>query len=370
MKIYSADLVSRLARGEPIAVAIDTSLVIRQRFQFDRGLLSVLGQFAATNIQILIVDVVLREIRSHHLDAVEGAALQLRRAVKSSQDLGLLDKASSDALDSVEGMDLTDFSSSVVEDYLQSIGAEILESSTLVDLAQVQDMYFERRPPFEDKKKHEFPDAFALNALERWSETNSTDVLLLSEDKGWITYSETSARLHHGVEVAEALAATQEADPVFLAALAASLRASTGELKELIADDVARLSVEADGNGSWPVDLTVTSVSLQDVSLEYLRDGDLEIVSREAGECVVQCMLHCVIGVDASITVHLFDRFDRTSMRVSGGSMHAAKRVNLNCLIKLVSPSRSEAFRVEAADLIDRDLQVDVGEVQVDFSLD
>lgn len=370
MKICSADLVSRLGRGEPIAVAIDTSLVIRQRFQFGRGLLSVLGQFAATNIKILIVDVVLREIQAHYLEAVEGAALQLRKAVKSSRDFGLLSEVSSDALESVEDMDLTGFSSSVVEDYLQSIGAEVLDSSMLADLAQVQDMYFERRPPFEEKKKHEFPDAFALNALERWSETNSTDVLLLTEDKGWITYSDSSSRLHHGVEVAEALSATQDADPALLAALTTSLRASTWELKELIAGDVARLSVEADGNGYWPIDLTVTGVSLQDVSLEYLRDDDLEIVSRDAGECVIQCVLHCVIGVDASITVHLFDRIDRTSMRVSGGSMHAVKKVNLNCLIKLVSPSRSEAFRIEAADLIDRDLHVDLGEVQVDFSLD
>lgn len=369
MKISSADLVLRLGRGESIAVAIDTSLVIRQRFQFGRGLLSLLGQFTAAKIKILVVDVVLREIQAHHLAAIEETGLQLRKAVKSSRDLGLLEEMTHEMLSSIEDMDLEGFGAAKVDEFLGSIGAEVLDSTALADLAEVQDMYFQRQPPFEEKKKHEFPDAFALNALERWSSLNSIDVLLLTGDKGWLSYSDGSHRLHHGLEVAEALSATQSADPALLTRLAALLRASSGELKDLIAGDVARLNVEAEGNGYWPIELNVTGASLEDVSLDYLRDDDLEIVSRDAGECVVQCPLHCIIGVDASIVVSLFDKVDRSSMRVSGGSMHTANRVRMDCLVTFVSPSRTEDFRIEGAELIDRDLHVDVGEVQVDFAI-
>lgn len=368
MKISFADLVTRIGRGEPIAVAIDTNLVVRQRFQFGRGLLAVLGQFTAANIKILVADVVLREIRSHHLMALEDAEQQLRKAAKALRELGLLDAETNAIMSAAEGKCLKSSGALKLEEFLHSIEAEVLDSSELADLAEVQDMYFQRRPPFEEKKKHEFPDAIALSALETWSCSNSTDVLLLTEDRGWISYADGSSRLHHGLEVAEAISATQSADPALLSNLAALLRASPGELRSFMAEDVARLYVEAEGNGYLPIDLTVTGVSLDDVLLDYLRDDDLEIVSRDEGECVVRCPLYCVIGVDASITVHLFDRVDRTSMRVSGGSMHSSSKARLDCLVTFISPSRTEEYRIDGVELIDHDLHLDVGEVQVDFS--
>lgn len=368
MKISSADLVIRIGRGEPLAVAIDTSLFVRQRFQFGRGLLAVLGQFGAANIRVLVVDVVLREMQSHLRTAVEEAEQQLLKAAKALRELGLLDAETNAIMDAAAGVNLKNSSALKLRDFLTSIDAEVLECAELVDLAEVQDMYFKRRPPFEEKKKHEFPDAFALNALENWSSSNSTEVLLLTEDKGWTSYADGSSCLHHGLGVAEALSATQSADPALLTNLAALLRASPGVLKDLVSDDVARLNVKAEGNGYLPIDLDVTGVSLDDVTLDYLRDQDLEMVSRYEGECIVKCPLDCVIGVEASIGVHLYEKGDRTSMRVSGGSTHSSSKVRLDCLVKFISPSRTEEHRIEGAELIDHDLHLDLGEVHVDFA--
>ena len=47
------------------------------------------------------------------------------------------------------------------------------------------DGYFGLKPPFEEKKKSEFPDAIALNALRNYASSTRQRLLVVSKDKGW-----------------------------------------------------------------------------------------------------------------------------------------------------------------------------------------
>ena len=53
-------------------------------------------------------------------------------------------------------------------------------------------MYFSPETPFEEGKKHEFPDAIALITLEDWAKTNGKNLLAITRDKGWIAFCEKS----------------------------------------------------------------------------------------------------------------------------------------------------------------------------------
>jgi hypothetical protein len=59
---------------------------------------------------------------------------------------------------------------------------KVLEADT-VSPRSVFDLYFGRKPPFgKDKKKHEFPDAFAMAAIGDWCEVNKESIYVISAD--------------------------------------------------------------------------------------------------------------------------------------------------------------------------------------------
>ena len=64
---------------------------------------------------------------------------------------------------------------------------KILESLFLT-ADQVLDDYFEMRPPFEESKKSEFPDAFSLEILRKHFENRNRKCYLISEDEGLKKY--------------------------------------------------------------------------------------------------------------------------------------------------------------------------------------
>jgi hypothetical protein len=61
----------------------------------------------------------------------------------------------------------------------------------------VFDWYFARKPPFSDKKKSEFPDAFNLSTLERWCSAENQECYVIADDPDIEKYCETSERLTH-----------------------------------------------------------------------------------------------------------------------------------------------------------------------------
>lgn len=51
-----------------------------------------------------------------------------------------------------------------------------------LDLVSIIDDYFNKKAPFSEKKKSEFPDAIVLKSLEQWCSENNTTCIVLSKD--------------------------------------------------------------------------------------------------------------------------------------------------------------------------------------------
>lgn len=83
----------------------------------------------------------------------------------------------------------------LLEDYIKTNKIEILDNSH-IEVDRVIDDYFEERKPFGDgQKKHEFPDAFILSAIEKYSTTKDIISYILSKDKDIIEYISPSGRV-------------------------------------------------------------------------------------------------------------------------------------------------------------------------------
>lgn len=57
-----------------------------------------------------------------------------------------------------------------------------------LDFRSIVDAYFNKKPPFSQKKKTEFPDAIVLKSLEQWCEVNKGNCIVLSNDNDLLNY--------------------------------------------------------------------------------------------------------------------------------------------------------------------------------------
>ena len=87
------------------------------------------------------------------------------------------------------------------------------------DAVNLFDRYFAAQPPFAEssKKKHEFPDAVALLALEHWAGEHDTAVLVVSTDADWQRFCTAHPRLLWPNNLGGALAAFQDERAQFAA---------------------------------------------------------------------------------------------------------------------------------------------------------
>ncbi|WP_175958358.1 PIN domain-containing protein [Burkholderia sp. BCC0405] len=215
-------IVSLIAANQLGAIALDTSVFDAQQRNLEGGLLRRVEQFHRSDrIRVLMPDVVLREVEAHlRRDAAE-ARNGLARAVRMATRSRVL---SSDALEPLQVIEyLMDEPATAASlrmaEWLAGTRAEVLDIAARVDMRTLFDRYFAAQPPFAEssKKKHEFPDAVALLALEHWAAEHDTAVLVVSTDSDWQRFCSAHPRLLWTNNLAGALAAFQDESAQFAA---------------------------------------------------------------------------------------------------------------------------------------------------------
>lgn len=149
--------------------------------------------------------------------------------------------------------------------------------------------YFERKAPFGDGgKKSEFPDAFAVAALEKWSADNTNaKAYVVTEDGDWRRSCRDGTTLLHVSKLRELLELF--ADSVLVTAIKAALHEKREELKHLIEQEAMDLDYFA---GDQLVDGEVDAVEDADVEIE-----GFHVVEAKDGSASV--------NVDCKVTVSL-----------------------------------------------------------------
>lgn len=76
-----------------------------------------------------------------------------------------------------------------------------------LDLVSIIDNYFNKKAPFSEKKKSEFPDAIVLKSLEQWCSENNTTCIVLSKDTDMKNYKSERLIYREGKDYLSGLAA-------------------------------------------------------------------------------------------------------------------------------------------------------------------
>ncbi len=173
-------------------MTIDTSIFRSLGFALDHGLLGQLSQFKYDRFNLVLSEIVVREIRRQISD---GLAEDLKGWPKIARRLLQIDCTADDA--EALGHALADvspeaFAWSEMDDFLLATGAQVV-SADHAKLDEVLDLYFDRLPPFGDGgKRHEFPDAIALLGIAAWCKAGKSGLIVVSKDNDWKRFWESS----------------------------------------------------------------------------------------------------------------------------------------------------------------------------------
>jgi hypothetical protein len=184
------DLKSRL-------VFIDTSAYEEKNYQFGEHALGKLQELVEDEkLLLLITDVTKSEIKSHLRKLAQESASKIKKIQKEAKFLrntpdlschGIFTKLSADEVFAIVDEKFIDL--------IEGGNAEEVSVST-VDPRIVFDKYFAREAPFnKDSKKHEFPDAFALEAIKQIAEQRCHSIYIVSNDGDMKSYAESTDNL-------------------------------------------------------------------------------------------------------------------------------------------------------------------------------
>ena len=186
----------------PLNVFLDTSVFVEANFDYrSQRFRSIASLGKSAVIRVFLTDVTIREIEDKIREKVKEALPVKPKPILRNSDLPEITKLH-DTIDpsTVENELLDQF-----RGFLNDANVTIIR----VDGASIWDVfnkYFKREPPFgPGKNKAEFPDAFALDALEKWCTTENDDVAVVTRDRAIAEACEDSDWFYHFEDLAKYL---------------------------------------------------------------------------------------------------------------------------------------------------------------------
>jgi hypothetical protein len=153
------------------AISLDTSIYEKNKFCFNQGSLARMRQFSDNTVRHVIVDVTKHEFIAHIKQQTEDAVKSFKKSLRLLTNSWVIGDNPKQLMQFLTIQSTPD---EVFEEYSNYTGLTILYSSDYVPLQKLIEIYFNKYPPFSEKKKDEFHDAIVLLTLEAWAEKENT----------------------------------------------------------------------------------------------------------------------------------------------------------------------------------------------------
>ncbi|WP_307758055.1 PIN domain-containing protein [uncultured Mediterranea sp.] len=178
-------------------VFIDTSVFIAENYFNQKNRIMTLCDLAAKRrIHLVTTAITSREIEHHVITDMRQAFEKLHKDCKALRN----DPTIEAYLDSHSKSQIVSFARKLYSQYLRHSQTHVIGYEYCTDTQAIFEKYFGKEKPFgEGKKKDEFPDAFALQALENYcKKTGLKEILVLTCDNDLNQYKSQYLRpLNH-----------------------------------------------------------------------------------------------------------------------------------------------------------------------------
>lgn len=362
--------------GRLTLLSIDTSIFSQYQNGLEHGLLQRLAQFEASDVDLVLSDVVVREVHRHMVESAVSGDKALKDAVKLSGAARNLDKAAREAI--VAGVVLGETPEQCTDrrwaDFQARIGYKLAVTADLVSAGDLFSAYFEIKPPFENKetKKSEFPDAMALQGLEAFAKHADKLMLVVSADGGWLDFCKQSAWLVYERELGAAMSLFQKVPSVVCAALAKQIAdEKAGHLLSAIENELMSF---VDGMEIYPEASAGFYYEPAVEEKEYhgfeFRDGPtFTLIAYDEGEeiYVFETVVDVNIAASCSFSFQVRDEGEYISIGGAYATTEATQRMSL---VVTICGDPSAEFDVVEVEVLDHDKWVDFGHVEPDYGED
>ena len=325
MPTYDADeLRSLIAHGEVVGFTLDTNIIdgLNSNGNLDNRILLSLENLKTKKIVTILSDVVAREVGRHmaqrHTSAHDELASTLKAYSKIWKEHAGLVEEFAGKLSSADA--IVAHADTLLQAFCEKMGVGIISSNEAIGVAALMESYFEGRPPFAGAdKKHEFPDAIALAALDKWSQEHGA-ILAVSKDKGWAAYCESSEYLYCANDLGKALALFHEDEKIVASFLEALNKEPAGDFAGEILNAIQRdlddldFQVEASAFMEWDSDEEEAVVE----TIEYSGGNEQRIVASDGQSVTFLVPVDAKIRVQAGFNFSIHDSIDDDYVSLGG----------------------------------------------------
>lgn len=269
------------------AITLDTCVYKHGNYRLENGFFRRLANFAISDITFLLVDVIREEMRSDLIEEARAARTAVRNAFKIlprawGMEEGKLGGLLSELFDAEPEASVA----TRIDEFVAHTRATTLEAGSRVGGTELLRRYFDHVAPFSESatKKHEFPDAMALLALEDWAREGETQVMLVSRDGDWKRFCEGSEYLCLVEDLGDAFALCNADSGVatvtlFEALAGHKVKGFDEALKGLVDGEFPQLEFEVDAHSYYFYTEELIDVAIRGHLLDIQKGGGTAISS-------------------------------------------------------------------------------------------
>ena len=354
------------------AVTLDTNIFDQKHLNLERGILAQFKQFAEGSARFVLSEIVLREVLRHLEADADVAKQHLEAAIRQSGLAQLFDEETLASLRTLThgALDASVAANRNLKNWTEGSGCEIVGASG-ANIERLIAMYFSPETPFEEGKKHEFPDAIALTTLEDWAKTNGKKLLAITRDKGWIAFCEKSEWIDAEQDVSSALQRFQahtESARRLVTSLLSSIAAGDrqdfkNELDQRLGREIAEIEPGIDAySDDFYLSVVDFDVRLKDISLLTSADS-FKIIQTQKDGFVAQMTVEITAQVNAEFNYFADAAHDR---KIGESHESIATEFRADVLVTIRGDAVDDCTLADL-ELDDAPLEVDFGDIGPDY---
>lgn len=365
-----------LASGKISAITIDTSIFDQKQLRLNSVALRSLYGLKERPFSFILSDTVRREVSKHLEKAAEDALRSAKKGIGDALFAFATEKPSRDNLleQITRGREPRQIAQDRFAEFIVNTGCEVIDDADLVDTTKILDAYFAGRPPFgPGRKKDEFPDAFALNALERAAEVQNIGIIVVSADGDWQDFCKKSERLHLVPGIEKALALVSNAPLELRNSILSWMQEGAKGRKELerrIENSVENLEIAVYAfPSSGELETIPWGGSLE--KLTWPEDHEIDIIDiNEADDGVIQTTvslpLSLIVRASVELNFSVWDSVDDEEVSMGGRTIEVDEQFEVRATAILDISNLGDGD--ERIDLVEceldrRNLHINLGEV-------
>jgi len=361
------------------ALTIDTSIFEKNGLKLNKGLLAQLHQFKDNPINLILSDIVYRELKSH-LDRKE-------KETKSKIESVLNDASDYlncciDDMEKIKSLiklnyEAESISKLILEEFIRKCGIELVKGEEYCEMKSLIDMYFQNLAPFKESgnKKNEFPDAIALLSLHTWAQKNNKNLLAVSADNDWKNFAQGKGNIEVIDDLAKAMdilnRQTKALDSFIHEIELDLLQSQNSRIFESIysaVEDSINIS-EINAVSAFKYDIYDEQLSLQDIEILTEKDGKrlkVYIIDYDSDKITISITCEVMCEVEVAFNFSVWDWVDKEEDVSFGGTRKTVEASYTTNVLVYLHGNFLDGLRnmdIDNVEVTDRSIFVDMGEI-------